>query len=137
MALTLAGVLLELSGKVEKGDGLITAREILQGGQAYAKFLAICKAQGGFREPEQAPFSRAVCASVEGVVVAINCRLLAKVAKLAGAPVAKTAGLECPIKIGDPVKKGDLLFKIHAESTGELDYALAFVKTLDDIIQIK
>jgi thymidine phosphorylase len=37
---------------VQKKKGLQLAKEILSSGEAYKKFLAICKAQGGFREPE-------------------------------------------------------------------------------------
>jgi thymidine phosphorylase len=36
----------------KKKSGLQLAKEILSSGEAYKKFLAICKAQGGFREPE-------------------------------------------------------------------------------------
>lgn len=136
-ALTLAAALLELGGKASRGEGMALAKEILKSGDAYQKFLAICRAQGGFREPDTAPFTHEITSRKEGEVVAINNHLLAKVAKLAGAPKAKAAGLECPVKIGDQLKKGDLLFRVHAESEGELDYALAFLKSQDDLIRIK
>lgn len=78
-----------------------------------------------------------VVAPRAGTVQEINCRLLSKVAKLAGAPVAKAAGLECPVKIGDKVKKGDLLYRIHVESTGELEYVKGFLKSQQSIVVIK
>jgi len=136
-ALALAASLLELGGKAGRGDGLALARRILESGEAHRKFMAICRAQGGFREPDSAPYTRDLLSPDTGEVTAIDCRLLAKVAKLAGAPQDKTAGLECTVKIGDRVQKGDLLYRIHAESRGELDYALAFVQDQRNIIHIE
>lgn len=135
-AITLAAVLLELGGKAGRGEGLERATHILESGEALRKFMAICEAQGGFREPGSAPFTHDIVCRKHGQVAAIDNRLLAKVAKLAGAPVAKTAGLECAVKIGDQVEPGAPLFRIHAEAKGELDYALTFVKSQDDIFRI-
>ncbi|HET6370069.1 MAG TPA: thymidine phosphorylase family protein, partial [Nitrospiria bacterium] len=50
-AMFLAGEVLQLSSRVERGMGLKTAREILDDGRAWRKFQAICEAQGGMREP--------------------------------------------------------------------------------------
>jgi thymidine phosphorylase len=49
-ALLLPRALLTWYTKKQKWTQL--AKEILSSGEAYKKFLAICKAQGGFREPE-------------------------------------------------------------------------------------
>jgi thymidine phosphorylase len=136
-ALTLAAALLELGGKVPRGEGLPLAKKILEKGEAWQKFFAICEAQGGFREPGSAPYTHDIVSERSGEVVAFDNRLLAKVAKLAGAPVDKTAGLECPVKLGDQVAPGDLLFRLHAESKGELAYALAFAQSQSDIIRIQ
>lgn len=136
-SLNLAAPLLELGGKASRGEGLALARKILESGEAYRKFLAICLAQGGFREPESKPCTQDVGSRKRGRVQAIENRRLAKVAKLAGAPQAKTAGLGCLVKIGDPVERGTSLFRVHAESKGELEYTLAFVKAQPDIIHIK
>ena len=136
-SLALAAPLLELGGKTEPGEGMAMAQEILESGEAYRKFLAICRAQGGFREPDSAPFTHDLVSTQQGKVTSIDNRLLAKVAKLAGAPKAKTAGLECLVKVGDPVLAGETLFRIHAESKGELDYALTFAKTQGEVVKIK
>ncbi|HEX5574542.1 MAG TPA: thymidine phosphorylase family protein, partial [Gemmatimonadales bacterium] len=50
-SLLLAGHILEFSGTVSAGGGQALAREILGDGRAWAKFQAICRAQGGMREP--------------------------------------------------------------------------------------
>lgn len=135
-ALMLAAALLESGEKAALGEGIDLALEILESGRAYRKFIAICQAQGIFQEPGSAPFTYDFTSKQTGQVRAIDNRLLAKVAKLAGAPVDRTAGLECPVKIGDSIVPGDLLFRIHAESKGELDYALTFVKSQGNIIHI-
>jgi thymidine phosphorylase len=53
---------------------------------------------------------------------------LAKVAKLAGAPLSKGAGVELQVNLGTKVEVGQTLFTIYAESMGELEYALSYVE---------
>lgn len=136
-SLDLAGALLEIGGKAERGHGLEQATHILNSGRAYEKFLAICKAQGGFKEPGDAPYTHDILSRKKGKVMSIDNRRLSKIAKLAGAPLDKTAGLECLVKIGSRVHKGDILYRVHSESQGELDYALSFIESQSDIIYIK
>src|SRR3546814_14309969 len=76
------------------GTGLERARGVLDSGAALAKFLAICEAQGGFREPPRAAFTADVPAPASGRIAAINNSRLAKLAKADGAPTSPTAGLE-------------------------------------------
>jgi hypothetical protein len=59
---------------------------ILDDGGAWREFRAICEAQGGMRELPQAQFTHLVTAPRAGRVVSIDNRLLARIAKLAGAP---------------------------------------------------
>nr|WP_255324857.1 hypothetical protein [Rhodanobacter sp. OR444] len=47
-------------------------------------------------------------------------------AKLAGAPVSAAAGLETAWRVGDLVARGQPLFTVHAQSRGELAYALEY-----------
>lgn len=49
-SLYMAGVLLEMSGKVKAGEGLKTATDILDSGKAWDKMQAIFKAQGAIKE---------------------------------------------------------------------------------------
>jgi thymidine phosphorylase len=51
------------------------------------------------------------------------------VAKLAGAPDVRTAGIDLHVKLGDTVARGQPLFTLHSEAPGELDYALQYVGT--------
>ncbi len=131
--LLLSGAVLDLSGRFD-GEGISHAREILDSGKAWEKFQRICEAQGGMREPPVAKYQTPFCAQKPGRIIQIDNRRLAKVAKLAGAPDDKAAGLELIMRLGDTVEKGQPLFNIHAQSSGELNYALDYVQANRDII---
>ena len=88
------------------------------------------------RTPPEATHRRPVLAAVTGSTTAIDNRRIARVAKLAGAPDAKAAGLEMHVRLGDRVEAGQPLYTIHAETPGELDYALEFAVGNDDIFSV-
>ena len=67
----------------------------------------------------------------------IDNRLLARLAKLAGAPKSKSAGVELLTPLDTLVDKGQPLLVIHAETKGELDYALNFHQQGHSIIRIE
>lgn len=136
-AVLLAGKLLEMGGKVSKGEGEILANEILHSGKAWEKFQQICIAQGGLKTPKTALYSQTITADKPGMITAIDNRKIAKVAKLAGAPDAATAGIYLSASIGLKVEKGQDLYKIYAESPGELAYAIEYLRANPDIIQIE
>lgn len=129
-AIAVAGALLDLAPG-SAGDGAQRAEQALASGAAWAKFLAICEAQGGFREPQGAGFRVVLEAGARGRVSAIDNRRLARIAKLAGAPAAATAGVECAVRIGDSVQPGQPLLTVHAQTRGELGYALAYAHSHD------
>ncbi len=135
-ALQLAGRLLEIADVAEAGEGVPRAADVLDSGQAWQRFQAICKAQGGLREPTTAEHTHPIVAERAGVVQAIDNRRLARVAKLAGAPEDPAAGLVLHTRLEDAVEAGDRLFTVHAESPGELAYALEFVTSQDRIIEL-
>ncbi len=136
-ALLLAGAVLEMGGAAAAGDGESLAEQILAEGRALAKLVAICEAQGGFREPPLAPFTHVRCASRAGRVGGIDNRVLARIAKLAGAPRAKAAGLELHVGLGDEVTPGQPLMTLHGESPGEMAYALAYADANPDVLRVK
>jgi thymidine phosphorylase len=136
-AVILAGRLLEMGGKAAEGSGTLEALRVLKSGDGYKKFTAICEAQGFFREPEVAPHKHRIRSAASGVVSEIDNRRLAKVAKLAGAPGAMTAGILLLTPLCTHVEENDTLFEIHAESQGELEYALSYLDTQKQIIKIK
>jgi len=135
-ALSLAGEILEFSPKVKKGMGYQIAEGLLSSGQAWKKFQAICKAQGGLFEPPTAKHIRTIVAKKSGTILAINNSYLSKVAKLAGAPQAKTAGIKLLSCVAARVALGQPLFEIHAQTKGELNYALHFLSMGHKIFHI-
>jgi thymidine phosphorylase len=124
-ALELAGALLELGG-VRPGDGYTRAQRALDDGSALHKFEAICEAQGGRRIPPRAPHQAVIAAPYDGVVSAIDNRLLSRLAKLAGAPRSPAAGVDLHVRAGTRVATGTPLATLHATTEGELEYAQAY-----------
>ena len=135
-SLALSGALLELAGAALPGAGAGIAAKLLDSGAALAKFLAICEAQGGFREPAPAPLRTVRCAQTTGRLIALDNRLLARTAKLAGAPRARSAGLELHVKLGEQVHRGQPLLTLHGESQGELSYATAYADSRPQMLVI-
>ncbi|QHI36593.1 Pyrimidine-nucleoside phosphorylase [Kordia antarctica] len=135
-ALFLAGELLELSGKVEKGKGRETAQKVIESGKAYEKFITICKAQGRFSKPVLAPYKIEIKAEKPGVLDRIDNRKIAKLAKLSGAPQSKSAGISLNVHLNDKIEKDQLLYTLYAESKGELNYAMEYKNNHNDIITI-
>lgn len=136
-ALLLAGYLLELAGATAAGSGQALAREILLDGRAWRKFQAICRAQGGLREPPTAAYSRLLHAGRAGRIAEIDNRRLARVAKLAGAPGDPASGLVLHVRLRELVAAGHPLFTVHAEAPGQLDYALAYAASRDPIVTLE
>lgn len=113
------------------------ATEILDSGKALLKFQAICNAQGGMRAIPVAPFTHTVESTKSGTIINIDNRHIARVAKLAGAPTSKSAGVDLLVPLHTIVEISQPLFTIHAESKGELNYALDFLKQGHEIFQIQ
>lgn len=135
--LQVAAAVIELGGLAKGQATHDMAAAALADGRAWSKFQAICRAQGGLREPGRAPFTHPVLAQQAGRVARIDNRLLARAAKLAGAPHAKTAGLWLGAHVGDRVERGQPLFVLHAESRGELAYALDYVEHHPAILHLE
>ncbi|KTD82544.1 thymidine phosphorylase family protein [Legionella waltersii] len=136
-ALTLAGHLLEFSSKVTPGSGKQLAESLLNSRKALTKFEAICQAQGGFFDIPSAPYTQTIVSNQAGTVTNIDNRLIARLAKLAGAPKSKVAGVELLTPLNTMVEKGQPLLIVHAETQGELDYALTFHRQGHPVIDIE
>ena len=136
-ALLLAAGVLEMAGRAPTGEGLAMATQALDSGRALAKFVAICEAQGGLRVPPTAAHTQAVEAPAAGRVVAIDNRLIARAAKLAGAPRDPAAGLVLHVQRGDRVEPGQPLFTLHAAAAGELAYAHSFVRAQWPVVALE
>ena len=135
-ALSLAGAILELSGRAPAGSGEALAASVLDDGRAWAKFQRICEAQGGMRVPPDSRYRRDLTANSEGILAEIDNRRIARLAKLAGAPQDKAAGIELHVRLGDRIVPGMPLCTVHAEAPGELAYALNYAGANSDIFRI-
>ena len=135
-SIELAAVILEFGKKMPPGKGKELAKQLLENGTAYKKFLAICEAQGGFQEPLTASLTHDIVSMQSGLVAEIDNRNLAKVAKLAGAPYDPAAGIEFFAKVGTYVEPGHILYRIHAESKGALQYSLSYAMSMPNIVKI-
>jgi len=136
-ALILAGEILEFSPGVKSGTGKAIATRLLDEGRAWQKFQAICEAQGGLREPPIARYTHMITSKEVGRVVMIDNRQLSRLAKLAGAPHDKAAGVVLYTRIDAMVEKGQPLIAIHADSKGTLRYALSLLKQIPAIVQVE
>jgi thymidine phosphorylase len=126
-SLRLAGRMLEFDPDVRGGDGYAIARDILDSGRALAKMEAIIAAQGAKPfDPEQpalSPLNFEVLADRDAVVTAIDNLQMARVARLAGAPKVQGAGVDLLRKMGDPVRAGEPLYRVHAAYAADLTFA--------------
>ncbi|MCD6088765.1 AMP phosphorylase [Candidatus Bathyarchaeota archaeon] len=125
-ATDIAGMLLEMSGAK---NGKTLAMEILKSGKAEKKLREIIEAQGGKPEikPEDIHIGEetfTVRSKKKGYLLWINNASLVELARLAGAPKDKGAGVRLHKKIGDVVKKNDPLFTIYAERGIKLQRAI-------------
>ena len=135
-ATSLAGILLEMVGEE---NGQARAMELLTSGKAEAKMREIIGAQGG--DPEVRPEDLVVGderldvrASRGGRVLWLKNRSIAQIARAAGAPHTKCAGIELGVKLGDEVKEGDVLFSVYTDSLRKLGQAEELAEDLEPII---
>jgi thymidine phosphorylase len=125
-SLLLAGHILEFDPEVRGGTGHSLARRILESGLAAEKLRAIVQAQGANPDPPRLGGLRhEVPAPVDGVVTALDNFQIARIARLAGAPMDQGAGVELNKKLGDPVLQGETLYAIHARFPADFRFARA------------
>jgi thymidine phosphorylase len=136
-ALALTSALLELAGRAPPGRGEAMAAQELDSGRAWAKFQRICEAQGGMRVPPGCRQTRPLLAQRDGTVEAIDNRKIARLAKLAGAPDDKAAGVDLHVSIGETVNCGQPLCTVHADAPGVLSYAFDYAEATHDIIVVR
>ena len=127
-SLYLAGIMLEMAGKCKKGKGYAIATEILDSGKAYKKMQDIIAAQGKRRWPKMGENVYHVESHKMGHVKEINNAIIAKIARIAGAPVDKGAGIYLNKRVNDIVKEKDLLYTVYAENKVKLEMALEYLK---------
>jgi len=123
----LAGQIFEMSKMCKKGKGQLLAKYSLETGQAFEKFNEIIIAQGGkIRELNAASFQHEIKAKRSGKVKNLNNRKINQLARVAGCPIDKGAGVYLNKKKGEKFKKGDTIITLYSDSKSRLGEAINF-----------
>jgi pyrimidine-nucleoside phosphorylase len=135
LTLELAAHMIQLGDKAKNlPEARAMAESLLRGGHAKRKFLEIVKAQGGDIErlPAKAPVIEDLVSKSDGIFRFINVEKVGTAAIHLGAgrkfqtdKLDFTTGIEVLRTNGSKVKKGDLLFRIHAKDKSQIREALA------------
>jgi AMP phosphorylase len=134
-AIDVAGMLLEMVGAE---DGKQKAEEILRLGRAERKLREIIEAQGGNPniKPDDIKIGdkkAEITADKDGKVLWISNQNITQIAREAGAPKEKGAGVKLKTKLGESVKKGEVILEIYAERNTKLETAVKMTKKLQPI----
>jgi pyrimidine-nucleoside phosphorylase len=136
--MVIASHLLQMGKKadsLEKGRAL--AEKILKSGDAWKKFRQLVQAQGGdvsvIDQPQLLPHANLIeqlLTQKSGYLSMVNAKTVAEAAILLGAgrakkgdPIDYGVGVLAHCKVGDEIKKGQLLFTIHANDKNKLEQA--------------
>lgn len=137
-SMSLAGLGLELAKKAPRGAGYEMAKKIITSGKAMAKMKEIIKEQGGNPNVKISDLPIGDKTSnfdtkERGRIVGFNNNAIALIARAAGAPKDKGAGLTIHHGIGDLLRKDEPLFTIYSESESKLDEAIKLAERLDAV----
>jgi thymidine phosphorylase len=129
-ALRFAGEILAFDGRIaSREDGLRQAEQLLSSGDAYAKFLQIAEHQGDVSEIRPGTARYDMRARAPGKVAGLDQRRLTAVARAAGAPADKAAGIDIAVRLGAEVEAQQLLYTIYASTAADLNLAVEAAKT--------
>jgi thymidine phosphorylase len=114
------------------------AESLLRSGEAYRKLVEIINAQHKkVIDPtkiKKAKFKTDFKSRKSGKILHIDNAIISKIARAAGAPIEKAAGLDLYKHVGDTVVRGEKLFTIYSESKFKLEYADEIAKKKTPII---
>ena len=127
-AVVMAGTLLHMTGKYGKWEAMTKAQELLESGKALQKMQQVIKLQGAVKKPKLGQYRIDMMSTTQGHVAAIDNEVISKIARIAGAPDDKGAGLYIRKKVSDLVRKKEVLYTIYAVSRPRLDLAMEFAK---------
>jgi len=125
-SLRLAAHLLDYDPELRGGKGYLRARDLLDSGAALKQMHKIIDAQGpSGASTALGTHTANVPAPQDGIVEGIDCLRLNRLARTAGAPIDKGAGIKLFKKIGDSVQQGEPLYRIHAFEASQFALAVA------------
>ncbi len=134
----IAGVILEEGGVAIRGRGKEAAYEFLKSGKAHKKMLEIIQAQGG--DPNVTSdsitvgkYSKAMISVSEGYCTQIDNDSITQIARAAGSPKDKGAGLNLFVSKGMKIIKDQPLYEIYSNSEDKLGQAVKLANRLRPI----
>ncbi|NLD56937.1 MAG: AMP phosphorylase [Methanomicrobiales archaeon] len=138
-SLSITGIALEMAGKAPSGGGVEAAQALLSSGKALEKFRQIIEIQGGdptIKSSDIHPGEHqfVVNSPSSGYVIEMNNRSLITLARTAGAPHDRGAGILLHAKKGKLVKTGEPLFTIFADRSWRLQNAIEEGRRLMPVI---
>ncbi len=128
----LAGTLFELVGIAGKGKGFDKAKNLLESGSALEKMKQIIAEQGErvsvSDKIELASYVVEIKSKKSGDISNVDSVLLTRIARIAGAPADKKAGVLLKVEEGDKVLDGTVLFEIYSSNERKLKLAQEFAQ---------
>lgn len=107
-------------------SGRARAEDILSSGRAAEQFYRIVDAQGRRAEavPDAASMTAELVADRDMIMPGFGVRAISAIARMAGAPLSPTAGVDLLCIPGQRLTKGAPLFRIHSVTSAALENAL-------------
>lgn len=126
----------ELLEMVKVKDANQKVLTVLNSGLAYKKMLEIIKYQGGSTNIKipYASYFQTIKSPKNGEITFISNKQINKLARMAGAPQDKAAGIYLSVHTGYQVKKNDVLYTVYAESKEKLNFTYKYAKKESGII---
>ena len=125
-ALMLAARVLEFGGVADPRG---RADTLLGSGAAADAMERLIDAQGRNPDPPgPGRLTREIAADRSGTVAAIDCYRISGIARRAGAPSEKSAGIDLFRQRGDTVERGEPLYRIHAAEEADLAEAAGYAE---------
>lgn len=136
ISVEMAGLLLEMTGKVGSGKGFEMAREILVSGKALNKFYQIVEAQNGRKniKSEDLKFgeiTHEIISNKVGKIKFIDNQNVMDIARGLGNPYIKEAGLYFHKMPGEDVTIGDTMATLYSTSHTRMEAAKSILKKVE------
>ncbi len=138
LSLNLSGAMIYLGGKAGSiKEGVEIAKEQINNGKAFKKFVQMVELQGGnskfILHPENYPKSKFIkriksnetdyIKSIDNFRVGMAALELGAGRKTMEDKIDPKAGIIFKVKIGDKIKKGDVIAELHSQSMDKIDTA--------------
>lgn len=137
LSMLLSGAMIYLGNKASSIDeGVEISKQLIKNGKAFDKFLEIVKLQNGnisiIKHPEKYPKSKVIeylyadksgyISKMDNYQIGMSALELGAGRKTKEDSIEPKAGLIFKYKIGDRVKKGDVLIEFRSESEKKINY---------------